>query len=109
MSETADYKLLNNRATAAVSRHADTIRLSQLLAHISPLISPNLPAEQRHSAAKLTPGPVIRCICAKNNALLVIVLNVDESCSMAKEMVLFDSWTPVNAAHIVRKGAASHV
>ena len=52
---------------------------------------------------------MIRCICAKNSTLLVIMINVDESCSMAKEMLLFNSWTPVNAAHIVRKGAASHV
>ena len=70
--------LSNNTGTVAESRHAHSLRLSRPLTHISPLTSPNLPAEPRPAGPQLTPGPMDRSISAKNSMLLVIVPNVGE-------------------------------
>ena len=109
LSKTAETILSNNTGTAAESRHANRIRFSWPLTHISHLTFTNIPAEPHPAAPQLTPGPIRRCSSSKINALLVIALHVDEERLLLKELVLFDLRTPVREAHSVRKGVASRV
>ena len=86
----AKSMLSNNYSTVAESRHAHSMRISRSLTHISHLTSLTPHAHPRSAAPQLTPEPVDRSIIAKNSTLMVIMINVDDDCSMAKEMVLFD-------------------
>ena len=85
----AKSMLSNHYGTVAESRHAHSMRISRSLTHISLLTSLAPHAHPRSVAPQLTPEPVDKSIIAKNSTLLVIMINVDDDCSMAKEMVLF--------------------
>ena len=73
------------------------------------LPSPPFPPETRFVTITAAPCRRSRCLSAKINALLLFTLKSTRGRLPAKEVVLFDSWTPPRTAHIARKRAAPRV